>query len=165
MAEAPVRAGTTATEGERQEALYSQWRLTRIRFLRHKAAVVSGVLLCCFYLVAIFADFIAYADPNDNEAFRQLIPPQRIRLLDEGRFSPHVLELKHGRDATFRTVFTPVPDSKIRVRLFARGYEYRLLGIFPTDRHLLGTVDRSRPRRACSCSAPTTTAATCSPAW
>ena len=142
MAEAPVRAGTTATEGERQEALYSQWRLTRIRFLRHKAAVVSGVLLCCFYLVAMFADFIAYSDPNDNEAFRQLIPPQRIRLFDEGRFSPHVLELKHGRDATFRTVFTPVPDSKIRVRLFARGYEYRLLGIFPTDRHLLGTVEK-----------------------
>ena len=81
MAEAPVRAGTTATEGERQEALYSQWRLTRIRFLRHRAAVVSGVLLCCFYLVAMFADFIAYADPNDTETFRQLIPPQRIRLL------------------------------------------------------------------------------------
>ena len=145
MAAAPehaVATGDGTSAGEPQEALYSQWRLMRIRFLRHKAAVVSAVLICCFYLVAIFADFVAYSDPNDTEAFRQLIPPQRIRLFDEGRFSPHVLELKHGRDATFRTVFTPVPDSKIRVRLFARGYEYRLLGIFRTDRHLLGTVEQ-----------------------
>ncbi len=60
MAEAPVRADQAAAEDERQEALYSQRRLTRIRFLRHKAAVVSGVLLCCFYLVATFADRSEY---------------------------------------------------------------------------------------------------------
>jgi peptide/nickel transport system permease protein len=32
------------------------------------------------------------------------------------------------------------PDVRYPVRLFARGYEYRLLGLIPTDRHLIGFV-------------------------
>ena len=42
---------------------------------------------------------------------------------------------------TFKRVYTPDPAKKLPVTLFARGFEYRLLGLIPTDRHLFGVAD------------------------
>jgi peptide/nickel transport system permease protein len=39
---------------------------------------------------------------------------------------------------TFKRVYTPDPEKKIRVRFFARGFEYRLFGLLPMDRHWIG---------------------------
>ena len=37
--------------------------------------------------------------------------------------------------------------SEIRVRFFVTGYEYKVLGLFKTDLHLIGPVDQRRARR------------------
>jgi peptide/nickel transport system permease protein len=92
-----------------------------------------------FYGVVAFADFLAYASPTASEAQRSLLPPQRIRFFDDGSFRPHVYGLTGRRDpVTLKRVYTPDPEKKIPVRFFARGFEYRLLGVVPTDRHLVG---------------------------
>jgi peptide/nickel transport system permease protein len=39
---------------------------------------------------------------------------------------------------TFKKIYVNDPEVKIPVRLFARGYEYKFLGLIRTDRHLLG---------------------------
>jgi peptide/nickel transport system permease protein len=39
---------------------------------------------------------------------------------------------------TFKRVYTPDPEQKIPVRFFARGFEYRLFGLLPVDRHWIG---------------------------
>src|SRR5262245_45556676 len=41
----------------------SQYQLMRAKFGKHRLAMVSLVLLAVFYVVAIFADFIAPYDP------------------------------------------------------------------------------------------------------
>jgi peptide/nickel transport system permease protein len=41
-------------------------------------------------------------------------------------------------------VYTPDPALKIPVRLFAQGFEYRLFGLVPATRHLIG-VEGARP--------------------
>ncbi len=114
--------------------------LFRRRFMRHRLAVISAVIVAAFYLVVIFADFIAYSDPTASDSERALVPPQSIQFFDDGRFAPHVYGLKRTRDPdTYGLVYIPDQSQRIPVVLFAKGYEYRLFGLFPTSRHLLGT--------------------------
>ena len=124
---------------EERVSVATQWQLMWWRFRRHRLAMISAVVIAIFYLMAIGADFLAYADPHKTEAFRSLIAPQPIHFFDEGRFSPHVFALVGKRDRrTFKRVYVPDPEQKIPLRFFAEGYKYKFLGIFPTNRHLIG---------------------------
>ena len=89
----------TATIDERF-AQASQLRLTWWRFRRHKLAVISLFIVALFYLIAIFADLLAFADPHATDARRSYIPPQGIQWIDD---PPFVYGLKGVRDPkTFR---------------------------------------------------------------
>lgn len=119
-------------------AVASQRRLMWWRFRKHKLALAAGVVVVLFYLVAVFADFLAYANPHASEAQRSLMPPQPIHWIDGG-FNPYVYPVEGSRDpVTFQRTYHSDTSEKIRVQFFARGYEYELFGLFTTDRHLLG---------------------------
>ncbi len=70
--------------GLREEQLYapSQWQLMWWKFRRHKLAMAGGVILIIFYLVAIFAEFVAPYDPEAYFARYKLAPPTPIRIID-----------------------------------------------------------------------------------
>ena len=124
---------------EQRIAVATQWQLMWWRFRKHKLAAAGTIVLALFYLVAAFADFFAYADPQDSDAQRSLIAPQTIHWFDEGRFAPYVYALKGTRDPmTFKRVYKPDPSTKIPITFFARGEPYKLFGIIPADRHVLG---------------------------
>jgi peptide/nickel transport system permease protein len=138
--DAPIIAVGAAAE--ERVSVATQWQLMWWRFRRHRLAMVGAAVVLLAYGVVVFADFLAYADPLASEAQRSLLPPQRIRLFDEGRFAPHVYGLSGRRDPmTFKRVYTPDPAKKLSVRLFAHGFEYQLFGLVTTDRHLFGVTD------------------------
>ena len=128
-----------ATSTEERFAQATQLQLTWWRFRRHKLAVASLIIVGLFYLVVVFADFLAVADPHATDARRSFIPPQGISLFDENGWNPHVSGLKGVRNPkTFKLAYTPDPSRKLPVRLFVHGYSYNLFGLIPTDRHLFG---------------------------
>ena len=128
-----------ATSTEERFAQATQLQLTWWRFRRHKLAVASLIVVGLFYLVVVFADFLAVADPHATDARRSFIPPQGISLFDENGWNPHVSGLKGVRNPkTFKLAYTPDPSRKLPVRLFVHGYSYNLFGLIPTDRHLFG---------------------------
>jgi peptide/nickel transport system permease protein len=101
--------------------------------------MVGGVTIILFYVVVIAPEFFSYLDPNQGGADRSLVPPQPIHWFDNGSFRPHINPLVRKRDpATFQLIYTPDPSQKVPVVFFARGYEYKLLGLFPMNRHLIG---------------------------
>ncbi len=124
----------------------TQLQLTWWRFRRHKLAMVSGVVVLLFYLVAIGADFLATTDPHATDARTSYIAPQPIHWFDaDGSFRPHVYGLKGVRDLrTFKIVYTIDPNRRVYLDFFARGYTYDFLGLIPTDRHLLGLKGAER---------------------
>jgi peptide/nickel transport system permease protein len=106
-------------------------------------ALVGAIVVVLFYLIAIFADFLAIADPR--ESYHQLgyMPPQTVHWFDGG-VKPHVKKIIGERDPeTFKKVYTTDPDVNVPIRLFVRGYEYKLLGLIPLDWHLIGMADVS----------------------
>ncbi len=139
VAEGAQALGLPTTETEERISVATQWQLMWWRFRKHRVAMVSTVVVLLFYLVVIFADFLAYSNPLASEAQRSLLPPQRIHWFDNGRFAPHVYGLSGRRDpVTFKRVYTPDPEKKIPVRFFTPGFEYRLFGLIPAHWHLIG---------------------------
>jgi peptide/nickel transport system permease protein len=117
----------------------NQWQLMWRRFVKHRLALLGGIVILLFYTVVLFAEFFAYADPDQSSAQRSLIAPQPIHFFDQGQFRPFVYGLARRRDPnTFQLVYTPDPSQKHYLVLFGEGFEYRLLGLFPTNRHLIG---------------------------
>lgn len=136
---APAPSAPLAAVAEERISVATQWQLMWWRFRKHRLAMLGAITIILFYLVVIFADFLAYADPEASDAQRGLIAPQPIHLFDEGRFLPHVNPLVGKRDPiTFKRVYTVDTEQKIPLTFFAQGYPYKLFGLIPTDRHLLG---------------------------
>ena len=133
----------TETLEDEEFFVAGQWRLVWWRFRKHRMAVVGAIFVIGFYLIAIFADFLAIADPRESNHQLAYMPPQTIHWFDGG-FKPHVKKVIGSRDPeTFKKVYTTDPDVNIPIRFFVRGYEYNLLGLISMDWHLIGTADGS----------------------
>jgi peptide/nickel transport system permease protein len=137
--------GVGGAISEEKISVASQRQLIWWRFRKHQLAMVAGVVILLFYAVALGADFFATANPEYSDALFNLMPPQPIHLFDEGRWSPHVCALVGARDPmTFKKVYKPDCNTKIPIRFFAKGYNYKFLGLIPTSRHLIGVGDGYR---------------------
>ena len=138
----------------------SSWTLMRRRFLRHRLALIGGVVLTVIYLLAVFADFLAVSERDLRYPEHLYAPPTRVRVVhQDGLRAPFVYGLQVTRHRVTRAkVFTIDPSQTYPVRFLVTGYEYRLFGLIPTRLHLLG-VDEGGG--CCSRSGPTAWAATC----
>ncbi|NLT41151.1 MAG: ABC transporter permease [Anaerolineae bacterium] len=136
-------------EGPEDEAerlfVASQWQLMWWRFRRHKIAMLSVVVVFVLYLIAIFCDFLAISDPYKHQTKWVFAPPQTVRLGQvDGRLTFYVLGLDLERDPeTLRPVYTANPERRYPIRWFVKGIPYKMVGLFPTDVHLLGLDEGS----------------------
>ncbi len=142
--------GRSREEKEAHVFVASQWQLMWWRFRRHKLAMVSAVVIILIYLVALFAEFLAPFMPDTVNARYLYAPPQALQWFDTSggglKFDPHVFGYKSTIDvAAGRRTFTIDPTQKVSVRLFVLGDEYKLMGIIPSKRHLLGPAEEGQP--------------------
>ena len=119
------------------------WRLMWWRFRRHRMAVVSAVVLTCFYFVAIFCEFVAPYDPEEFFVKYKMAPPTRIHVRDaEGRWHlPFVYRIERTVDKeTMRSTFAEDTSTRYPIRFFVHGHRYKLCGLVVTDIHLFGLL-------------------------
>ena len=137
-------AVTQRQESAARESYYlaSQWQLMWRNFRRHRLAVAGAAVLAVFYVVGILAEFVAPYTLEQRHVAYIFVPPQRIRMFDEGRLvAPYMVGLqKNINQETLRRTYTPT-GKRYPVRMFGRGPEYRFWGLFPTDRHLFSIAD------------------------
>ena len=117
------------------------------RFVKNKVGLVAGVFVLLFLLIAVFAPFLATMAINDQSGKHMLAPPQKIHFRDEnGRLSrPHVYNLTKHRDReTLRITYTEDRSQKYYLRLFVRGFPYRILWVIPGRVHLVGVDEGCR---------------------
>ena len=141
--EAPARA---PDHGEAEIYVASQWKLVWWRFRKHRLAVVGTVIVLIIYMIALFAEFFAPFTPGAFDADYTYAPPQRLHFFDDDGFGLYVYGYRSKlNEETLVRTFVVDENNKIPVRLFARGNEYRLWGLFESDLHLLGPVEKSAP--------------------
>lgn len=132
-----------STESARAEQIYvaPQWKLMWWKFRKHRLAMVSGVVLIVFYLIAIFCEFVAPYDPESFSTRYTLAPPSRIHFFDaEGNFrGPFIYGMKRERDpVTLRPIFVEDTGVIHPIRLFSPGQPYKLWGVFESNIRLFG---------------------------
>jgi peptide/nickel transport system permease protein len=133
--------------GEKEAEIYvaSQWKLVWWRFRKHRLAVVGTVVVILIYLIALFAEFVAPFTPDAFDADYTYAPPQRLHFFDEDGFGLYVYgySTKLNEETLVRT-FQVDESKKVPVRLFAHGNTYKLWGLFESDLHLIGPVEKGQ---------------------
>ena len=125
------------------------WHLVWRRFRRHRVATISAVVLILIYAVALLAEFVAPHGTGTRFEGYQDAPPQVISLTDDsdgfriGLFA-NGYAVDENEETRRRTM--SIDESTVReLGLFVKGEEYKLAGLIPWDRHLIGPVDPEEP--------------------
>ncbi|WP_455275016.1 ABC transporter permease [Rhizobium herbae] len=138
----PPETGPSLDLRARDIAVAGQWKLFWLKFKKHRIALVSLVVICCMYLIAIFADFIAPFDPNATNARFTYAPPQGISLMLDGSFRPHVDQLSMTLNTeSMRREFIADPTKPVSIGFFVPSEPYNLLGFVPMQTKLFGLTD------------------------
>ena len=124
----------------------TQWELVRLKFARHKLAVLSMFVLVALYLIAIFAEFVAPYGPNEKFLTHIYAPPQKIRLSLQHGLHTHPLKLIRD-PVTLTTTFCEDRERPVKLGFFVKGAPFRLWGLAPMQRRLFGIKSgNSQPR-------------------
>lgn len=113
----------------------SQWTMIWRRFRRNRAAMVGGVIVLLYYVVALFGNFFAPYGLSERFTQQIYLPPQRVHLFDEGQFRPFVYDVSTEFDENLRRVYVTT-DEKIHLKFFTQGEPYKLFGFIEADIHL-----------------------------
>ena len=136
----PLPAAADARTEEERYGL-SQWQLMWRKFVRSRTAIVGGSIIALFYLVALFANFIAPYGGDQRFVDYLYAPPQGLQ------WDAQIGLFIYGLDKTFdqetlRAIYKTDTSRKIPVRFFVHDQPYKLLGFIETDMHLFGVEDK-----------------------
>lgn len=139
---------TQTTPGD-VEMPRDDWRArlrARAKFMRRRSRLVVGaVIVLCFYLVAIFADFLAPYDYRAQSRREPSAPPSAVHFRDPSGawqtrpflYARRLVDPLDGR-------YEEQPARSFPLALFTRGSTYRLFGLFETQLHLFGLQDANQ---------------------
>ncbi len=127
-------APDTAVVADSKVGEVSQTQLMIRRFKQSKLAVVALFILALLYLTAIFAPFLATNDPAAvDQAYKYAAPTS---LTWSG--GPAMCTVTQEIDpVNITTTYVKDCSNPIPLQFFGKGFEYKLLGLIPTERHLL----------------------------
>ena len=146
MADITIPGAVPLAEEADDEVIHESYlQLVWQRFRRSKAAGAGAVMVITLAMLAIFAEFFSPSDPNKTALADSNIPPQRVHFIDhEGNFEfrPFVYNPTIELDpVTFEPLWSDDTSQKYYIHFFVRSWEYKLIGLIPTDIHLFGVED------------------------
>jgi peptide/nickel transport system permease protein len=127
--------------GKHEYVSLSQGQMIWRAFRKHRLGNIGMVIVLILVVSAVFAELVApysYADQYNSYSFS---PPSTLHFRSDDGFSlrPFVYKTTRQFDrVTYTPTFVEDTSTKYYIRLFVRGSEYRLLGLFKTNIHLFG---------------------------
>ena len=134
-------AAEEITPKDEKISVASYGQLMWWRFLKHRMAVISAVIVLLFYLVGAFCEIVAPYDPEQSFIKYKLAPPSRVHIFDtQGNLQrPFVYKINRERDSeTLRSIYIEDTSTIYPIRFFVQGSEYKLWGRWPMSLHLIG---------------------------
>ncbi|HEV7438937.1 MAG TPA: ABC transporter permease [Methylobacterium sp.] len=117
----------------------SAWRLIGRKFLRHRLAVASAIILALLYATIPMVEFLAPYEQNKRHGDALYAPPQAMHLFHEGRLlGPFVYPYRaHFDIESFQRSYIVDTSAPQPLRFLCRGEAYHYFGLIPADRHLV----------------------------
>lgn len=114
------------------------------KIFKDKFAKTAFIVLAVLYILIFFADFIAPYSKYYSNREMSYAPPSRVYTIDEsGKFTwPYTYNyIREYEPSLMQTIYKQDRSQKYYLRLFAKGEKYKILGLIPFDRHLLGVKE------------------------
>lgn len=135
-------AASVALEPERHESYFQLvWR----RFRKSRPAIVGGLMVLALVVIAVLSDFFSPTNPLTLDLAVTFTPPQRIHFIDaDGRFHlmpftyTPVIELD---PVTYAPIWSEDTSRRYGLKLFVKGWEWKVFGLIPTRLHLFGVEE------------------------
>ncbi len=114
-----------------------------IKELLHRPlGLFVSIILLLLYLCAVFAPFLAPYQTSDQNLDKSFHPPTGI-LWKDGDFHVKIYENIDPTAARYEVI----QGNTIPIKFFAKGYNYKLFGFIPMQRHLFQLeTDESHPQ-------------------
>ena len=144
-----LKADDALTKVEERQLTASQWQLIWWRFRKHRAAMISLVVLILVLLHRGLRRILrpARSDPG-RRAIRAGASAASWSSYDEAglHFPPIVYGYVGERDPkTLRKFYRVSADDRQQIRFFVKGDPYTLFGLIESDIHLIGLDDPTQP--------------------
>ncbi len=119
----------------------SQFQLMWRKFIRSRMAIGGGIAILLFYLVALFANFLAPYGGDQRFTDYLYAPPQGLHFDTDHGLYAYGLEKKVDLD-TLLTTYKTDTQRIIPIKFFVHDHPYKLMGLFDSDVHLYGITDK-----------------------
>ena len=129
----------TLTESQEKFFMASQWKMMWWKLLRHRLAVICGVILLFLYFTILISEFLAPYGIESRDRRHIFAPPQGIHLFDAGKFvGPFVYGYKQKLNIeTLEREYSINKNKIYKLRFFCKGDEYNFWGFIPGSFHLV----------------------------
>jgi peptide/nickel transport system permease protein len=115
----------------------SQWQLIRLRFLKHKLAVLSLLLLVCLYGIAALAELVAPYGADEMNLDAIYCPPQVPKFSFSKGLYVHPL-VRQIDPESLKSSYYEDAETIVPLGLFVRSEAVKLWGLIPVEHRLLG---------------------------
>jgi peptide/nickel transport system permease protein len=117
-----------------------QWKLMVRRFRKSKLSVAALFVLIVAYVITAFSDFLAPYPHDVIDTESAFAAPSQIVWGPNG---PGIYGIKQELNKElFKWEYTTDPNTIHPIKFFVEGFDYRFLGIIPSNIHLFG-VERA----------------------
>jgi peptide/nickel transport system permease protein len=106
---------------------------------RPRGIHLAAAFFAALFLIAVFADFLSSNPPEMQDLDQFYHAPTKIHFRykpGQNEWKPFIYksELSEPLDALYKEI----PDQKYPLQFFFKGYRYTVLGLFSSERHLVG---------------------------
>ncbi len=111
---------------------------------KDKIPFIALVSLLLMYFLIIFADFFAiYPSTYANRKLAYQPPSNLYIITPENKLVfPYTYNFeKYFNEETLSVEYKQLRDKKYKIKFFSKGYEYKVLGLFKTNIHLISKPD------------------------
>lgn len=139
------KQAATLLKVESSEHNESYFELLWRRFRRSPISIIGGLMVLALILLAVFAEFFSVGNIYQVDLNSAYMPPQQVHFIDDQgklHLAPFVYNLENTISmTTFEVTWTENKEKMYPLKFFVKGWEYKLLGFIPTDRHLIGVEE------------------------
>ncbi len=127
------------TPEQQRYYLASQWQLMWWKLKRHRLALVSGAVLLLMYGSILVSEVIVPYNLHSRHADFVYSPPQRLRVMHDGRFiGPFVYGWEYRLNmVNLKREYSEDTSKIYRLRFFCAGDSYQFWGLFESRFHLV----------------------------